>query len=508
MHDNQPYIIETKDVSISFPGVRALDQVNFILRSGEVRAVVGANGAGKSTLMKVLAGANPTYEGDIFVNGEKQQLRTPHAAKELGIEIVYQEVDTALFGQLTVAENIMFNQIAEKKSRHAFINWKSIQNQAKQVLSRLNVELDVNLPASSLSLAQKQMVLIARAISEQCHFLILDEPTAPLSLTETQELFRVVRELMRTEKIGIVFISHRLPELLEICQTMTVMRDGKIVHETDIMPQLTTSDIVAWMLGDRQGDVFEKKAVTPGDILLEAEHLCDTTGMVKDVSLHVRRGEIVGVAGLVGAGKTELSKILFGALPLKSGTIAVRGKTQNIKSPTSAAKFRLGLVPEERRKEGVLVSDPVDYNLSAACMDRFCHMGFISRKRERSNAEHFVQELNIRTPSIDQRVAFLSGGNQQKVVIGKWLAADCDMYIMDEPTKGVDVGAKREIYSLIQSIVEQGKSVLYLSCENSEILSLTDRVYVMYNGQISAELKTAETDEQEILYYSTGGVKQ
>lgn len=507
MKAGKRYVVETKDVTMSFPGVRALNHVNFTMRSGEVRAVVGANGAGKSTLMKVLAGANPDYEGEVWVDGKKCELRTTHAAKELGIEIVYQEVDTALFSQLSVAENIMFNTIVNHMGSKAFLNWAQIQKNAKNVLKKLNVELDVTLPASGLTLAQKQMVLIARAISEQCHFLILDEPTAPLSLVETQELFRVVRDLMRTEELGIVFISHRLPELFEICQTMTVMRDGEIVHETAITPELTTPDIVTWMLGRQNGDLFEKKAVSQGDILFDVHNISDATGMVRDVSLYIRRGEIVGVAGLVGAGKTELSKVLFGATPKTGGSVTIGGKAFHARIPTDAVNMKIGLVPEERRKEGVLVNDPVNYNLSAACLGRFCKASFIDRKAERSNAEHIVRQLNVRTPSIDQRVAFLSGGNQQKVAIGKWLAADCDVYLMDEPTKGVDVGAKSEIYHLIQEIAAQGKCVLYLSCENSEILSLTDRVYVMYNGSVSAELKTSETSEEELLYYSTGGTK-
>lgn len=507
MNAGKGYVVETKDVTMRFPGVRALNHVNFTMRSGEVRAVVGANGAGKSTLMKVLAGANPGYEGEVWANGEKRELRTTHAAKELGIEIVYQEVDTALFSQLSVAENIMFNTIVNHMGNNAFLNWRKLQENAKRVLKKLNVELDVTLPASSLTLAQKQMVLIARAISEQCHFLILDEPTAPLSLTETQELFRVVRELMKAEEIGVVFISHRLPELFEICQTMTVMRDGEIVHETAITPEMTTGEIVTWMLGRKDGDLFEKKAVAQGEVLLETRHLSDASGMVNDVSLYARRGEIVGIAGLVGAGKTELSKVLFGACGRTGGEITVGGKALHARIPTDAVKRKLGLVPEERRKEGVLVNDPVDYNLSAACLDRFCKAAFIDRKAERKNAGKIVEQLNVRTPSVDQRVAFLSGGNQQKVAIGKWLAADCDIYLMDEPTKGVDVGAKSEIYQLIQELAAQGKCILYFSCENSEILSLTDRVYVMYNGTVSAELKTSETNEEEILYYATGGTK-
>lgn len=507
MQEKKCYELRTSGITMQFPGVRALDNVNFTMKSGEVRAVVGANGAGKSTLMKVLSGANPGYEGEIWVDGERKEIRSPATAKQLGIEIVYQEVDTALFPELSAAENIMFNVIAESGYRNSFLKWKEIQKKAAEILKKLHVELDVTVPAGNLTLAQKQMVLIARAISASCHFLILDEPTAPLSINETKTLFQVIGNLMASETIGVIFISHRLPELFEICQSMTVMRDGKIVNELQITPELKVNDVVRMMLGRSLEESERKTGNIKGEVILDVEKLTDRNDTIKEVSLYARSGEIVGVSGLVGAGKTELSKVLFGATPQKKGEIRIHGKHVTIKSPTQAVTCGIALVPEERRKEGIIVSDTVNHNLSAANLSKFTNLSFVNRRKEKDNATQYVKELGIKTPSIEQKVGFLSGGNQQKVAIGKWLSTDCEVYIMDEPTKGVDVGAKLDIYKLIHEIAEQGKCVLYLTSEINEILSVTDRTYVMYNGMIAAELSTADTSEEEILYYSTGGTK-
>ena len=504
MDEKKKNIIEVKNVSIEFPGVKALNDVNFSMESGDVRAVVGANGAGKSTLMKVLAGANPTYTGNVFFNGEKVEIRNPKAAKQIGIEIVYQEVDTALFPAQSVAENIMMNHMISNMKGKVFINWNKINSKAQKVLDRLNLKISPTTLVSNLSLAQKQMILIARAVSEECKFLILDEPTAPLSDNETKELFKIVNDLVKTEGIGIVFISHRLEEVLAICKTVTIMRNGEIVENLDVTPKLTLKRIIDSMLGRSFDENFPRVELDPKEVVFEAKNINDGT-MLKDVSMNVRKGEIVGITGLVGAGKTELCKALFGARKLTSGQLYLNGNKINISTPTKAVKNKIGLVPEERRKEGVLVGEPVYSNLSAACLGKFTQNGFVNRKKENQNADKLVSDLGIITPSIFQSVKYLSGGNQQKVSVGKWLAADCEVYIFDEPTKGIDVGAKADVFKLIQNIALSGKSVLYATSETSEILSITNRMYVMYNGQISAELITDDTDEKEIMYYSTGG---
>lgn len=500
------YKLEMRNISMEFPGVKALDNVDFDLTSGEVRAVIGANGAGKSTLMKVLAGVNSGYTGDIYINGEHKEIRTPKDAKNLGIEIVYQEVDTALFPYLSVAENIMLNSIVNVDS-NSVINWNHIRKSAKKIIDKLNIDVDPNTLVSKLSLAKKQMVLIARAVIEDCKFLILDEPTAPLSHLESEELFRIVRELSQQD-VGIVFISHRLSELFDICNTFTVMKDGKVIANQQLDESVTTQDIVRFMLGSNFDEVFVKKEVPILEKVLEVENLCDIEGKVNNTSFYCRKGEVLGISGLVGAGKTELSKLLFGANRKSSGTMKYLGKEIDFKTPTCAVKNKIALIPEERRKEGILVDEPVYFNLSAASLDNHCKSIFIDRKSELKNARNFIDMIGIKTPSEYQKVKYLSGGNQQKVVIGKWLSADADIYIMDEPTKGIDIGAKKEVYELISSLVEKGKVVIYLSSEIQEILAITDRTYVMYNGEIVRELETKNTTEEEILFYSTGGNKK
>ena len=496
--------IGTKNVSIEFPGVKALSNVDFEISTGTIHAVMGANGAGKSTLMKVLAGANPTYTGEVLYNGKPVELRNPMSAKKLGIQIVYQEVDMALVPNLTVAENVMFNDTVMNMKGKLFMNYKKLRNDALEVLKRLNINIDVRTICANLSLAQKQMVLIARAIQNECNFLILDEPTAPLSDTETEELFRVVNHLRDTQNIAIIFITHRIHEVLKICDSYTVMRGGMIVDTTPITKETTSKEIVDKMLGRSFEENFPKEICEIGEKSLVIEHLTEKEGRVKDINMYVRKGEIVGLAGLVGGGKTELCKTIFGAYRKSSGKVTLNGKELVINKPADAVKNRIALVPEERRKEGVLVEETVTFNLAAASLDQFCHMMFVDDRMAGKNADRFIKDLSIKTPSIHQKVAYLSGGNQQKVVVGKWLSADCDVYIFDEPTKGVDVGAKQEIFHLINEIAKQGNCVIYATCENSELLSITDRMYVMFDGRIMAELETARTDENEIMHYATG----
>ncbi len=496
--------LEMKNIAIEFPGVKALDGVDFSLTSGTIHALVGANGAGKSTLMKVLAGANTHYTGQIYLDGESVEIRSPKDAKNLGIEIVYQEVDTALIPYLSVAENVMFNTLVNRMGKKQVVNWKEIKKSAKEVLDKLNVTVDVNTLASDLTLAQKQMVLIARCVVEKCKFLILDEPTAPLSNSETEELFRVVRDLAK-ENVGIVFISHRLNELYQICEWITIMRDGKLVDSMALTKELEANTIVEYMLGRKFEDVYEKKSCEIGAPLLEIENLTEKDGKVTDINITVRKGEIVGVAGLVGAGKTELCKTLFGSYQ-HTGKIKLNGKDLKCKNPEQAVKNGLALVPEERRKEGVLVTDPVYANISVAAMKKYTNaLSVVNRKKEKADAREMIKGLGIKTPSENQTVALLSGGNQQKVVVGKWLNSEAEVYIFDEPTKGIDVGAKRDMYELIEKLAAQGKGAIYATCEFTEILSICDRVYVMYDGKVAKELEVSKTNEKELLYYSTGG---
>ena len=389
-------------------------------------------------------------------------------------------------------------------TRNPVMRWNKVRREARAILERLHINVNVRHLVQNLTLAQKQMVLIAKAIAAKCNFLILDEPTAPLSDTETAELFRLVRHLQENENIAIVFISHRINEVLQICDQYTVMRNGEIVDTTAITKNTTTKEIIDKMLGRSFEELFRKDPAEIGETRLEVEHLSGADGKVDDVSLYVRRGEIVGIAGLVGAGKSELCKTLFGAYKKTAGVIRLDGRDVRIESPTGAVRNRIALVPEERRKEGVLVNENVTFNLSAACLDNFCTLSFINRRKTDANARHYVDDLGIATPNIKQLVKNLSGGNQQKVVVGKWLAANCDVYIFDEPTNGVDVGAKQDIFRLINDISKQGGSVIYASCENAELLSITDRIYVLYDGHVMAELETKKTNEDEIMHYAVG----
>ncbi|HID52257.1 MAG TPA: sugar ABC transporter ATP-binding protein [Anaerolineae bacterium] len=505
MTTQQKHKFEMKNISIEFPGVKALTNVNFQIESGAIHALLGANGAGKSTLMKILGGAYDHYSGTIEFDGQAIDIRVPRDAKQLGVAVVYQEVDTALIPYLNVAENIMLDVLANEMGNKQFVNWKQIRSVARNFLKRVHLDLDVRTLVQDLTLADKQRVLVARALAGNCRFLILDEPTAPLSQTETEELFDLMRDLAQNQNVGIVFISHRLPEIFEVCETVTILRNGEVVTEEKVS-DLTQKQVIEQMLGRRFDKTYPKANVEIGDTLFEVKHLSEADGAVRDINLTVRAGEIVGVTGLVGAGKTELCKTIFGALPAGSGEMFMQGRPLQVKSPHSAVQQGIALVPEERRKEGVLVEEPVYANLTASSLSKFCNiLDFVNTGATRAAAKKIIGELGILTPSENQKVAFLSGGNQQKVAVGKWLITDADVYIFDEPTKGVDVGAKHDIFELIGRLASSRKGIIYASSEILEILGIADRIYVMYDQTIVKELKTAETSEEEILFFSAGG---
>jgi len=494
-----------KGISIEFPGVKALTNVDFNIESGTIHALIGANGAGKSTLMKILGGVYGHFSGQIKYNGEVVDIQTPRDAKKLGIEIVHQEVDTALIPYLNVAENIMLDAMVNHMGKKQFINQQEMRASAREYLKLVNLNLGVRTLAEDLSLADKQRVLVARALAGNCRFLVLDEPTAPLSQTETEELFKLMRDLAKNQNVGVVFITHRLPELFEVCETVTILRDGEVVTHQRV-DSLTEKQVVEYMLGRRFDETYPKAEIEIGDVLFEVKNLKEANGAVKDVSLKVHAGEIVGITGLVGAGKTELCKTLFGAFEIESGEMTLNGKTLKITSPHSAVRQGIALVPEERRKEGILVDEPVFVNLSASSLRKYCGLlDLIDTRAERRAARKMIGDLVIRTPSEEQILAFLSGGNQQKVAVGKWLVTEAEIYMFDEPTKGVDVGAKHEIFELIGQLASNGKGIIYASSEIPEIMGIADRTYVMYDQAIVKELITAETSEEEILFYSAGG---
>lgn len=493
-----------KDISIAFPGVQALSHVDFEAAAGRAHALIGANGAGKSTLMKVLSGAHDHYSGEIFLDGKAISIRNPKNAKDNGIGIVYQEVDTALIPSLSVGENIMLEQTVHGMKGKHLMNWRKLHREAEAVLSRMKVSIPTRRLVQELTLAEKQLVLIARSITRECRFLVLDEPTAPLSHTETERLFDLVT-LLKSEGVGIIFISHRLPELYAICEDITIMRDGKVVH-SDRIANVEQHAVVEYMLGTKLDGQFPERSGSIGEIAFEAKGMKDP-GKIDDVTLNIRRGEIVGIGGLVGAGKTELCRALFGASESAAGERFVDGKLLDCRTPYHAVRSGIALVPEERRREGILVEESVAANLTAASLKQYTRFGlWISRRKEYAAAAERIAALGIKAPGPDTKVKHLSGGNQQKVAIGKWLLVDAEVYIFDEPTKGVDVGAKRDIYELVAELAARGKCVLYASSEFPELMGLTNRIYVMYDGKITKELLTEQTNEEEILLYSTGGL--
>ena len=492
--------LEMRNISIAFGGFAALAQVDFLTEGGSVHALTGANGAGKSTLMAVLAGAHDHYSGEILLDDVPVTIRSPRDAKKLGIHLVQQEVDVALVPQLSVAENILLDRLAEPG--HVY-SWREIRRQARTLLAQLEVNIDVNRLVERCSLAEKQQILLARALSHHCRFLILDEPTAPLDQHESERLFTVVRRL-QSSGIGVVFISHRIHELKAICDRLTVLRDGRLI-ESSPMAALSGEQIVEKMLGHRLDDVFPpRRARATLPLLLSVEGLHDDR-LLQDISLRLHKGEILGIAGLAGAGKTELCKALFGASKSRVTKGELHGKPWRPRSPHDSVENRMALVPEERRKEGIFIDEPVSMNLSISADNSFSRWSLFGHRQAWRWAEAVIQRLNVRTTGPGQILRRLSGGNQQKVAIGKWLRNNADVLIFDEPTKGVDIKAKTELFTLIDNLAREGKGIIYASGEFSELVGLCDRICVLWDGRIVAELAARDVTEETLLLYSTGG---
>ena len=492
--------LDMRNISIAFGGFAALTQVDFTAEGHSVHALTGANGAGKSTLMAILSGAHSDYSGNILLDGEPVVIRTPRDAKRLGIHLVQQEVDVALVPQLSVAENILLDRLAEPGCGY---RWREIRRQARELLAQLDVRIDVNQLVERCTLAEKQQILLARALGYHCRFLILDEPTAPLDQHESERLFEVVRRL-QASGIGVVFISHRIHELKAICDRLTVLRDGRLI-ESGPMAALSGEQIVEKMLGHALTDIYPpRRERQPQPLLLAVEGLHDEQ-LLQDISLRLHKGEILGIAGLAGAGKTELCKALFGASKSRVTRGELHGKAWRPRSPHDSVSQRMALVPEERRKEGIFIDESVAMNLSVSADDSFSRWSLFGHRQAWRWAEAVIQKLNVRTTGPAQMLRRLSGGNQQKVAIGKWLRNNADVLIFDEPTKGVDIKAKTDLFSLIDSLARDGKGIIYASGEFSELVGLCDRICVLWDGRIVAEMEAKEATEEMLLLYSTGG---
>ena len=492
--------LEMNNINLAFSGFRALSNVAFTLRGGSVHALTGANGAGKSTLMAVLCGTHAHYEGEIVINNQPVSVRSPRDAKLLGIHLVQQEVDVALVPGLSIAENIMLDRLAEPGLG---FSWRAVREQAREALAQLDITLDVRRPIDSCTLAEKQQILLARALSHHCRFLILDEPTAPLDQHESERLFTVVRRLQQ-QGIGVVFISHRIHELKAICDTLTVLRDGKLI-ESSPMNDLSGEQIVEKMLGHELSDIFPPQRPPHGEeILLQVDGLHDE-GLLQDISLRLRKGEILGIAGLAGAGKTELCKALFGASKSRLTRGELNSQPWRPRDPADSVLRGLALVPEERRKEGIFIEEPIGMNLAVSADNSFSRWSLFGHRQAWRWAEEVIARIGIRTTGPAQTLRRLSGGNQQKVAIGKWLRGNANVLIFDEPTKGVDVKAKTDLFTLIDGLARDGKGIIYASGEFSELVGLCDRICVLWDGRIVAEIPGAEAREETLLYYSTGG---
>ncbi|MCS7039032.1 MAG: sugar ABC transporter ATP-binding protein [Anaerolineae bacterium] len=492
-------LVLMEGINKAFPGVQALNQAHFDLRAGEVHALVGENGAGKSTLMKILAGVYSKDSGRIVYRGKEVEIPNPRAAQDLGISMIHQELN--LMPHLTVAQNVFIGR-EPRRGLSFLLDDDKINAQTQTLFDAMHLRLDPRVRVADLTIAKQQMVEIAKALSFQAQVLIMDEPTAALTEAEIEELFRIIRQL-RDRGVGIVYISHRLEELKQIADRITVMRDGRYVGTEDART-VPIERIISMMVGRT---IYESKPELPErpsqEVVLEVRGL-NRGNVIKDVSFQLRKGEILGFAGLMGAGRTEVARAIFGADPIDSGEIYVHGKKVEIRHPRDAVRHGIGYLSEDRKRFGLALSMDVESNIVLASFEKFLRpLGVVNTARTRETGQHYVEALAIKTPSLQQRVKNLSGGTQQKVVVGKWLTANTDILIFDEPTRGIDVGAKSEIYHLLNDLARQGKSIIMISSELPEILRMSHRIIVMCEGRITGELTAAEATQERIMTYAT-----
>jgi rhamnose transport system ATP-binding protein len=491
-------LLRATNISKSFAGVRALSDVTFELRAGEVHALVGENGAGKSTLIKVITGAHQPDEGALELGDQRIEHNDPVTSRRLGIAAIYQQ--PALFPDLTVAENIAIG--LESGGSWRRIRWNERRARARELLQRIGAAINPDAVVSELSMPEQQLVEIARAVGAQSRVLIMDEPTASLSEREVERLFQVVRELRR-HGVGIIYISHRLNELFHIADRVTVLRDGKWIATRPIT-EVDQAELIRLMVGRELTAVFPKQTVAIGEPVLDVRGLGCRAAGVHGVDLSLRAGEIVGLAGLVGAGRTELARVLFGLTPADAGQILLRGKPVTIDSPARAIELGIAYVPEDRRRHGVILDLPITANTTLAILHRLSAHGRLDFTRERSTATHMVERLRVKAPSIDAQAGNLSGGNQQKVAIARWLATEPTVLILDEPTQGIDVGAKAEIHRLMGELAARGLAILLISSELPEILGMSDRIAVMRGGTILATLPRSDATQERVLALALG----
>lgn len=489
-------VLEVKGLSKYYPGVRALDDVSVDFERGEIHALAGENGAGKSTLIKMLTGAITPTKGEIVLNGKSYKKFAPTEALEKGIAAVYQEFN--LIPYLTVAENVFYGK---EIMNGPFVDKKKMADEVQKYLDEFQIDLNPLALVGTLGVAHQQITEIIKAVMANSKVLIMDEPTAPLTNKETQLLFNIVDKLKKNN-VTIIFISHRMEEMFEICDRVTVLRDGQYVS-TKKISDITRHSLIADMVGRELGEDYPERKSELGEVVLKAKGL--TNNKIKDVNFEVRKGEILGFGGLVGAGRTEVMQALFGADPITAGVITLNGKETKIKNPGDALHKGIGLIPEDRKNQGVLLGMSIKDNVTFSSLEQAMVGPFIDNKKDDAISDEYIKKLKIKTPSAEQLVGNLSGGNQQKVVLAKMLATQCDILIFDEPTRGIDVGAKQEIYNLMRQLVdEEGKTILMVSSEMPELLGMSDRVLVMRFGRLVGELQRDEFSQEKVLEYASG----
>ncbi|MEN6347089.1 MAG: sugar ABC transporter ATP-binding protein [Armatimonadia bacterium] len=490
-----PALLQMHSITKAFPGVIALQAVDFDLRGGEVHALVGENGAGKSTLMKVLNGAIAADAGEILIDGRPVRIDCPASAARAGIGMIYQEL--CLAPHLTAGENVF---LGREPSRGGLIDFRELHRRAQEYLDRLTCGVNSRDRVADLGIAQQQMVEIAKALSQQARFLVMDEPTASLFEAETERLFAIIASL-KAEGVGIAYISHRLEEVMQIGDRVTILRDGRLVASREVS-ETSIPEMVRFMVGREIKEVYPRREAHPGAVLLEVTDL-QAPPKLQDISLTVHEGEILGLAGLVGAGRTELARALFGADPITSGQVLIEGKPRSIHSPGDAIEAGVALLTEDRKRDGLALDLPIRANITLASLQQMLDAGLINLSRERTRAAEAAREVDVRTTSLENLARSLSGGNQQKVVLAKWLMTRARVFIFDEPTQGIDVAAKAEVYRLIHRLAEQGAGILLISSYLPELLALADRIVVLSRGRVTGELSGAEATQERIMELAT-----
>ena len=489
------YKLVMKDIRKSFGGVKALSGVSLKVKKGEIHALLGENGAGKSTLMKVLSGAYKRDSGEIFIDGKPVRIENSKDSKENGIAVIYQEL--MLAPDLTVAENIFIDNLAIGSKNKGLVNWKKLRREAEDLLHSLGFDdINPNTVCRDLSVAYQQVVEICKNLSRNASILVLDEPTSVLTFKETEHLFEILEQL-RDKGISIIYISHRLEEIFRICDTITVLKDGAYVGDVKV-GEIDKKSLVNMMVGREMTDMYPKQTVPIGDVVLKAEHIV-AGNKVNDVSFEVRAGEILGFSVLVGAGRTETMRAIFGADKMDSGKVTFLGEEVRFSSPRDAVRKKLGMLSEDRKSEGLLLNQSIRVNTTITCLDKASKNGIFNHRAEKKYVKELLQKINTKYASTEDNVDSLSGGNQQKVSVAKWIAADCRCIIFDEPTRGVDVGAKTEIYKLMNDCAANGVAVIMISSEMPEIIGMCDRVIIMSKGRITGMLSREELTESNLI---------